>query len=233
MTRALARVYVICLRAAQGFKRSKRAVGLAGLAGAVLVAASLGLSLPLAGFGPEAPPLVDTEAHLGDLPPLAHGEQPGPAPRDAGANDTDLVLQPAAVTAAAPALPDPAGRIALAIEAAPAAVNRLVEVRRGDTLMNLLVKQGVERREAHGAISALSEVFSPRRLKAGQVIRLAMLPGDTGHNGTQVASDSGPDEALRLISLGLTQTPKKTSWSPARLTTASRRESRSGRSRAG
>ena len=93
-----------------------------------------------------------------------------------------------------------------AVEAAPAAVNRLVEVRRGDTLMNLLVKEGVERREAHGAINALSEVFSPRRLKAGQVIRLAMLPEA---NGTQVASDGGPDETLRLISLGLTSNPEE------------------------
>jgi len=210
VTRALARVYVMCLRAAQALKRTKRVAGLAGLAGAVLVAASIGLSPPLAGFGPEAPPLVDSEALLGELPPTAAAATPGSARLDAGAHDTDLVLQPAALTAEAPALPDPAGRIALAIEAAPAAVNRLVEVRRGDTLMNLLVKEGVERREAHGAISALSEVFSPRRLKAGQVIRLTMLPGENGaQNGAQVASDDGPDQALRLISLGLTSNPEE------------------------
>jgi hypothetical protein len=97
----------------------------------------------------------------------------------------DLDLQPAVAAnlASQPDMRGPAGRIALAVEAAPAAVNRLVEVRRGDTLMNLLVDAGLERGEAHGAVTALSEVFSPRRLKAGQVVRLAMLP-ENGAAGT-------------------------------------------------
>jgi murein DD-endopeptidase MepM/ murein hydrolase activator NlpD len=111
---------------------------------------------------------------------------------------------------------DPAGRIALAVEAAPAAVNRLVEVRRGDTLMKLLVESGVERREAHNAVTALAEVFSPRKLKAGQVVRLAMLPAGAGKRdaapgsapGSATASDA-TDESLRLISLGLTTNPEE------------------------
>jgi len=185
MTWALARAYVVCLRIAQCVKRSKRTAGLVGLGVAILVAASLGLSLPLAGFGPKTPPLVDLETPVG-----------GPH-----------ALQPAAASsvAAAPEMRGPAGRIALAIEAAPAAVNRLVEVRRGDTLMNLLVDAGLERGEAHGAITALSEVFSPRKLKVGQVIRLAM----SGDNGANIVSDGQPSEALRLISLGLTPNPEE------------------------
>lgn len=191
ITWALTRVYVACLRLAQVAGRSKRLAGLAGLTAAVLVAASLGLSLPLAGFGAKAPPLVDLEGPVG-------------SPRNGG-----LALQPAAASigATSPEVRGPAGRIALAMEAAPAAVNRLVEVRRGDTLMNLLVEAGLERGEAYGAITALSEVFSPRKLKAGQVIRLAMLSGDSGAGA--VVSDGQPAEALRLISLGLTSNPEE------------------------
>jgi murein DD-endopeptidase MepM/ murein hydrolase activator NlpD len=190
VTWALVRVYGVCLRLAETVRGSKRAVGAAGLSAAILVFASLGLSLPLAGFGPEAPPLVDLDAPLAD----PHGR--------------DLDLQPAVAAnlASQPDMRGPAGRIALAVEAAPAAVNRLVEVRRGDTLMNLLVDAGLERAEAHGAVTALSEVFSPRRLKAGQVVRLAMLP-ENGAAGT--VSDGQPDEALRLISLGLTTSPEE------------------------
>ncbi|MDX1575753.1 MAG: M23 family metallopeptidase, partial [Kiloniellales bacterium] len=190
ITWALARVYVVCLRLAETAKRSKRAVGAAGLSAAILIFASLGLSLPLAGFGPEAPPLVDLEASL------------------AGPHGRDLDLQPAAAASLAtqPERHAPAGRIALAVEAAPAAVTRLVEVRRGDTLMNLLVDAGLERGEAHNAIAALSQLFSPRKLKAGQVVRLAMLP-ESGAAG--VVSDGQPAEALRLVSLGLTTSPEE------------------------
>jgi len=190
ITWALARGYVACLRFAQVARRPKRLAGLAGLTATILVAASLGLSLPLAVFGPKAPPLVDLEAPVGN-------------PQNGG-----LALQPAAasVVATSPEVRGSAGRIALAMEAAPAAVNRLVEVRRGDTLMNLLVEAGLERGEAHGAITALSEVFSPKKLKAGQVVRLAMLSDDSGAG---VVSDGQPAEALRLISLGLTTNPEE------------------------
>lgn len=208
MTRVLARAYVVCLRFVQGIRRPKRAVALAGLASLVLVAASLGLSPPLKGLGPKAPPLIDAEAPFSGPTPHLPAERTVETSHGDEGQKIDLVLRPAAVSslAAAPDLPDPAGRIALAVEAAPAAVNRLVEVRRGDTLMNLLVKAGIERGEAHGAIGALSEVFSPRKLKAGQVIRLAMLPNGSG---AQVVSDGSPDEALRLISLGLTSNPEE------------------------
>ncbi len=190
LTWALARVCVACLRLAEAARRSKRALGAAGLSAAVLAFASLGLSLPLAGFGPETPPLVDLEASLA----APHGRE------------FDLAPAVAANPAGQPEMGAPAGRIALAVEASPAAVTRLVEVRRGDTLMSLLTEAGLERGEAHGAITALSELFSPRKLKAGQVIRLAMLPDN---DGTGVVSDGRPGEALRLVSLGLTTSPEE------------------------
>lgn len=53
---------------------------------------------------------------------------------------------------------------------------QVVTVRRGDTLMKLLVDAGIERGEAHMAIEGLSVVFDPRHLKPGQDITLTFLP---------------------------------------------------------
>ncbi len=47
----------------------------------------------------------------------------------------------------------------------------------GDTLMALLVNEGIERREAHAAIAAMSKVFRPRNLRPKQeVLVTARLP---------------------------------------------------------
>jgi len=43
-------------------------------------------------------------------------------------------------------------------------------LRKGDTLMNLLLRGGVERRQAYAAIEALSETMDPRKIKIGQEI---------------------------------------------------------------
>lgn len=53
---------------------------------------------------------------------------------------------------------------------------QVVTVRRGDTLMKLLVDAGIERGEAFQAIEGLSTVFDPRHLRAGQDITLTFLP---------------------------------------------------------
>jgi murein DD-endopeptidase MepM/ murein hydrolase activator NlpD len=52
---------------------------------------------------------------------------------------------------------------------------RTVTVARGDTLMALLQRSGVGRGEAHQAVRALSEVYSPRKLRPGQDIRLDLV----------------------------------------------------------
>lgn len=49
---------------------------------------------------------------------------------------------------------------------------RTVTVSRGDTLMGLMVGAGADRSDAHEAITALRDVFSPRRLRPGQEIEL-------------------------------------------------------------
>lgn len=54
--------------------------------------------------------------------------------------------------------------------AEPGARSKTLKVRRGDTLMKVLTKAGADRRESYAAITALAEVFDPRRLKAGQEV---------------------------------------------------------------
>ena len=51
-----------------------------------------------------------------------------------------------------------------------------LEVKPGDTLMALLTSAGVQSKEAHAAIEAMKEIYSPRSLRPGQEIAVSMLP---------------------------------------------------------
>lgn len=52
----------------------------------------------------------------------------------------------------------------------PGQERRVVTVNRGDTLMNLLLKQDIERQQAYYALEALKENYDPRRLRPGDAI---------------------------------------------------------------
>ncbi len=93
---------------------------------------------------------------------------------------------------------DPAGALAAAeeSEAQPAIVRQTLIVARGDTLMGLLVDAGIDRREAHQAITALQEVFRPRDLRIGQGIELSLAPA----RGLEIQNGGAQP---RLISVGL------------------------------
>ena len=78
-----------------------------------------------------------------------------------------------------------------AAEIIPAILSRTLRVAKGDTLMGLLTGAGIERREAHEAITALSKVFSPRKLMPGQEIHLALTAAES------------PQGADRLVALTL------------------------------
>ena len=79
--------------------------------------------------------------------------------------------QPVAATRGVPG--DLIGTDRPADEAA-APVERILEVRRGDTLIALLVKAGVSVVEAFQAITALQDVFAPKALMPGQEIKLSL-----------------------------------------------------------
>ena len=83
------------------------------------------------------------------------------------------------------------------------ALVRDTQVRRGDTLMRLVVREGVGRIEADRAIRALGRLFDPQGLQIGQVLQIIVSPGadttllalglQTGENSYVVAerNDSG------------------------------------------
>jgi murein DD-endopeptidase MepM/ murein hydrolase activator NlpD len=53
-----------------------------------------------------------------------------------------------------------------------ALVSRDIVVKRGDTLLDLLVREGLARDDAHGVVGALRQVFNPRRLRHGQALTI-------------------------------------------------------------
>jgi len=61
----------------------------------------------------------------------------------------------------------------------------------GDTLMALLMGAGADRAEAHRAIKAMSEVYSPRKIKPGQDTLVTMRPG--------LLADGGTIQKLRIV----------------------------------
>ncbi len=75
----------------------------------------------------------------------------------------------------------------------PQEVVRVLSVGRGDTLMAMLTGEGIDRRAAHNAISAMSKVFSPRKLKPGQELHVTLLP----------PAQQTQDAPFELISLNL------------------------------
>jgi murein DD-endopeptidase MepM/ murein hydrolase activator NlpD len=64
--------------------------------------------------------------------------------------------------------------------AAPSPVERRVQVAKGDTLADILVRAGVSAPEAHDAISAVATLYNPRSLKPGQALTLTFGPGAGG-----------------------------------------------------
>lgn len=77
-------------------------------------------------------------------------------------------------------------------------VDRMLEVRPGDTLMSLLTSVGVARQQAYAAIQALGDLFRPRDLKPGQALHLALAP------------EAGPRAAQpQLVSISFQPDPER------------------------
>ncbi len=70
-------------------------------------------------------------------------------------------------------------------------IQTVVEAEQGDTLLDLLMKAGVERGEATKAIDALTEVYNPRALKTGQEVTVTFERPSDGIG-------SGPFDAVTL-----------------------------------
>lgn len=81
----------------------------------------------------------------------------------------------------------------------PAAIEQVIQIQKGDTLMSLLTDAGVGMDEAQAAIAALSDVYSPRKLQVGQPIKLTFLPNDTEADSSQTDTQAG----LQLMGISL------------------------------
>ncbi len=60
------------------------------------------------------------------------------------------------------------------------AVEQVIQIEKGDTLMSVLTDAGIPTNEAHAAVTALSDIFSPRALKPGQPIKLKLASARQG-----------------------------------------------------
>jgi murein DD-endopeptidase MepM/ murein hydrolase activator NlpD len=104
------------------------------------------------------------------------------APNNAAAPTPPAVATPATaarapVPAAAAPAPAPAARAPQPAASQPhfdwiATIDRTVAVRPGDTLMEAVLRTGATQADAHEAITALTKIFNPRQLQAGQSIQL-------------------------------------------------------------
>jgi len=86
-----------------------------------------------------------------------------------------------------------AAELAAEIAAAEAArVYRQVQVSRGDTFIGTLTKAGVDSREAHAILTALSGHFNPRRLQISQAIDLTFVANEQGQEVlTELSFENG------------------------------------------
>lgn len=106
------------------------------------------------------------------------------APARAAATDLQAIQQAAASNADTPA-PRPkfdrdVAKDAHGFTPTPDPESKVVTVARGDTLMNLLTDNGVDRSAAHTAIQRLSDVYDVRRLQIGQDLVLTFQEQSTG-----------------------------------------------------
>lgn len=108
--------------------------------------------------------LVTLAAALAIAPPVKqpHAEGAGPVSVITATTPSNFLI------ANAPAI--------ASMESLKRTVSRVLEVKPGDTLMDLALKTGVSRQQAHEAIVALTKIFNPRRLKPGQQLTVIYVP---------------------------------------------------------
>ncbi|WP_169565983.1 peptidoglycan DD-metalloendopeptidase family protein [Sneathiella limimaris] len=75
---------------------------------------------------------------------------------------------------------------------------KTVSVEKGDTLMKVLTRAGANRQESHEAITVLSSVFDPRRLKIGQDVTLSFTEEASG-------DDANAEPEFKLLSISLNE----------------------------
>ncbi|MDE0941362.1 MAG: M23 family metallopeptidase [Alphaproteobacteria bacterium] len=96
--------------------------------------------------------------------------EPVAPPKLAAAPLIGVEAQRSTLTLALPLAP-------ISVKAArPTTIQRVVSIAPGDTLMHVMIQSGSDRSTAHAAITALSKVYNPRRLRPGQQLVLMFDP---------------------------------------------------------
>ena len=125
-----------------------------------------------------------------------------------------VAVQPVAALAPAP-VANPGASLAAQFAGTPpdataassplsAAVEQVIQIEKGDTLMSVLTDAGISNNEAHAAVTALSDIFSPRALKPGQPIKLTLSSDDQDDNAGTAA-----EPILHLMALTLEPSVEK------------------------
>ena len=78
----------------------------------------------------------------------------------------------------------------------------VVEIRSGDTMMNLLTDIGIERNEAYYAIEAFGDVFDPRRIRAGQAFNV-------GYEVMPPIEQGSAEDQRRLLNFSMRTAPDR------------------------
>ncbi len=84
----------------------------------------------------------------------------------------------------------PQARLGKAVLELPPTAIEQITVQRGDTLMDILMRAGIRPAEAHAAITALRQIYDPRRLRAGQELVI-----------TAAHEDAAADAPRQLLAL--------------------------------
>ncbi len=133
---------------------------------------------------------------------VAGGLLPGPAPDVATAEPEAAPAEaPEAIVQAEvlePPAPEPAPPPPVAdIPQAPAlATGGEVRVRRGEALVDLLLRQGLPAEQAHEAVQALRQAYDPHRLRAGQTVTVGLA--DDGASLASLSLDADAATVVRL-----------------------------------
>ena len=155
-------------------RRSKRTCQ--GLAAALIVAAAV-----LAVLGPR----FDLHAERGPQPEMGlaaltpSDQDAAPAAESDGdsANDAEAPAETASLTP----------------------IERVVEAKRGDTFMKLMLDAGVGRAEAHAAIHAMKGLFDPRNLRPGHAVTVTFVPEAPGDEAGRFDGYRFDAEAERAV----------------------------------
>jgi murein DD-endopeptidase MepM/ murein hydrolase activator NlpD len=145
---------------------------------------------------PRLKPMVRNSFGREDIEePVATAAQPDAIADLIAAEPTPLEINPfesflvASVTDyAPPAVPDAPWFTSddSIVEAIAGDIEKVIEVRPGDTLFGVLVNAGIAEDDASSAVGAIAEIFSPRDLRAGQEITLNI----TTASGERASADA-------------------------------------------